>query len=470
MPITAVVMAAGEGTRMKSSHPKVMHKMLDKPLVWWALKHAKEAGATRLVCVVGNGAQEVRGYLEGCSEFFEDDCELIFVEQTERLGTGHAVRVAAEALGGFAGPTLVLNGDTPLVRPQTLTMLVEATQTAHNACTVLTMEPPDPFGYGRVLRDENNKITCIVEEKEATPTQRAVRECNSGMYCFCGRRLTSGLSKITNNNAKGEYYLTDLVDIYRSEGEPVGALLCEDFEETLGVNSRVQLAEATRIMQARINHAHMEAGVTMLDPTQVWIGPCASIGKDTVLMPQTFIWGNSVIGEACEVGPNSRVENSHVGNNCVVDETILQDSIIDDEVKCGPRAYLRGGAHLCRGAKAGTHVELKKSTVGAGSKVPHLSYIGDCTMGEGVNIGGGTITCNYDGINKHPTTIGDRVFIGSDTMLVAPVTIGDDACVGASSCITQDVPAGSLGIERSKQVVVEGFMAKHQERLKKGNA
>ena len=245
------------------------------------------------------------------------------------------------------------------------------------------------------------------------------------------------------------------------------AVACEDYRELLGVNSRSQLAVATKIMQRRINEELMAQGVTILDPDQVWVGPEVSVGMDTVLMPQTFLWGKTTVGEACTVGPNSRLENAHVGNGCVVDETIIQDSTIDNNVKCGPRAYIRGGAHFCDGSKAGTHVEIKGSEVGEGSKVPHLSYIGDARLGKNVNIGGGSITCNYDGKHKSHTEIGDHVFVGSDTMMVAPVTIGNNALVGASSCITSDVPAGALALERSKQVVIEGWADKYWEKLEK---
>ncbi len=452
MPFTAIVLAAGEGTRMKSRHPKVMHNVLDRPLVWWAVNSAREAGAERIVVVVGNGADEVRGYFAG-----EKDIE--FVEQAQRLGTGHAVKVVRDALGGFRGPVVVLSGDSPLVRPETISSLVDHNRAGHYACTVLTMTPPDVTGYGRVY-SEGGEVKSIIEHKDCTPEQREqLRECNSGVYCFCGGRLTANIDSIGNDNVQGEYYLTDMVGIYVGMGEPVSSIHAEDYSELLGVNSRIQLAEATRVMQRRINERHMAAGVTMLDPDSVWIGAEATIGQDTTILPGTMVFGRTTVGTDCVLGPNTRLTNATVGNDCVVDESIIVDSAIDDCVSCGPRAYLRGGTHFLRGAKAGTHVELKNATVGEGSKVPHLSYIGDTQMGSGVNIGGGSITCNYDGKHKNRTTIGDNVFIGSDTMMVAPVTIGDGALVGASSCITQDVPADALALERSKQTIVEGWAA-----------
>lgn len=463
MPVTAIILAAGEGTRMKSRHPKVMHKMLDHPMIWWAADSARKAGVERIVVVVGNGADEVRDY------FAHDElgASVEFVEQAERLGTGHAVRVARDALGAFEGPTVVMYGDTPLVRPQTIRSLIDQARDTHAACTVLTMTPDDPTGYGRIL-SEDGQVKAIIEHKDCTPGQReALRECNSGLYCFCGRRLTQNLDKIGNDNVQGECYITDMVGIYAQMGEPVSAVHCEDAGELLGVNSRSQLAAVTKIMQRRINEGLMAAGVTMMDPEQVWVGPEATVGQDTELLPQTFVWGRSHVGSDCVVGPNSRLVNASVGDGCLVDETIIVDSAIDDEVKCGPRAYLRGGAHFHKGAKAGTHVEIKGSEVGENSKVPHLSYIGDATLGRDVNIGGGSITCNYDGKHKSHTQIGDHVFVGSDTMMVAPVTIGDNALIGASSCITRDVPAGALSLERSRQYVQEGWADQYWERLGK---
>lgn len=457
MPVTAIVLAAGEGTRMKSKHPKVMHKLLDRPLIDWAVRAVREAGASRIVVVVGNGADEVRDELKG-------QVDVEFVEQTERLGTGHAVRVVRDALGDFEGPVVVTYGDTPLVRPDTIRSLVDEATSQHNACTVLTMTPPDPTGYGRIIQ-KNGQVTAIVEEKDCTPEQRKITECNSGIYCFCGRRLSENIDKVGNDNAKGEYYLTDMVGIYAEMGEPVSAVHCDDYTELLGVNSRPQLADATKIMQTRINEQLMSEGVTMLDPSLVWVGPDVTVGRDTTLMPMTMLFGKTTVGEDCVVGPNSRLTNATVGDGCTVDETVIVDSAIDDYVNCGPRAYLRGGAHLHNHAKAGTHVEIKGSEIGEGSKVPHLSYIGDARMGKNVNIGGGSITCNYDGKHKSHTEIGDHVFVGSDTMMVAPVTIGDNALVGASSCITHDVPAGALSLERSQQVIKEGWADAYWERL-----
>lgn len=338
MPINAIVLAAGEGTRMKSRHPKVAHKLLDKPLVWWTVDAARKAGADRIIVVVGNGADEVRA-------IFADDADVECVEQTERLGTGHAVRVVRDAIGAFEGPTLVLYGDTPLVRPQTIADLVRETQAHHNACTVLTMCPPDPTGYGRIRRDQTGAVTAIVEHKDCTPEeQAALVECNSGMYCFCGGRLTANIDKIGTNNAQGEYYLTDMVDIYVGMGEPVSALCSNNYSEMLGVNSRAQLATATKVMQARINGKLMDEGVTMLDPEQVWVGPEVCVGRDTELLPQTMLWGTTSIGSDCVIGPNTRLENVVVGDGCTVDDTIGRDAVVEAGTVVGPRAVLRPGA------------------------------------------------------------------------------------------------------------------------------
>ena len=461
MPLTAIVLAAGEGTRMKSRHPKVAHKLLDRPLVWWPVHAAREAGADRIIVVVGNHADEVRAVFDG-------DADVEFVEQTERLGTGHAMMCVRDALGDFRGPTVVLYGDTPLMRAETIANLVEHTKAGHYACTVLTMSPADPTGYGRIKRDAEGNVLAIIEHKDCTPEEQAtLTECNSGIYCFCGRRLSENIDKIDNNNAQGEYYLTDMVGIYREIDEPVSALLAEDDSELLGVNSRVQLAQVTKIMQRRINEGLMASGVTMLDPDQVWVGPEVTVGQDTELLPQTMLWGTTSIGSDCVVGPNTRLTNVRVGDGSSVEETVGFDTVIDEDVTVGPRAYLRPGTHLCAKAHVGTHVEIKNSTIGAGSKVPHLSYIGDTQMGSGVNIGAGSITCNYDGVHKHSTLIGNDVFVGSDTMMVAPVSIGDGALIGASSCITKDVPADALAIERSEQRMVKGYAKERRERLKR---
>ncbi len=461
MPMTAIILAAGEGTRMKSRHPKVMHKLLDRPLVSWVTRAARNAGADRIVVVVGNGAEEVRAHLAS-----EPDVEC--VEQTERLGTGHATRVAIEAAHVNEGPVVILNGDLPLIEPETIRAFADTVSGGEHACAILTCTPPDPFGYGRVELAGDGSVTRIIEQKDCTPEQDAeLLECNAGCYAFDGALLSAHVDEIGCENAQHEYYLPDMVEILRSHGHSTTITHCADYVEGLGVNSRVQLAELTALAQEKINRNLMASGVTMLDPKTVWVGPDVTVGRDTELLPMTMLWGATTVGESCVVGPNTRLTNTTVGNNVLLEEVVGVDVTIDDDATCGPRAYLRGGAHVLEGAHIGTHVELKNTVVGKGSKVPHLSYIGDCEMGAGVNIGGGSITCNYDGVHKSRTTIGDGAFIGSDTMMVAPVNIGAGAITGASSCITQDVPADALAVERSQQFMKEGFASKRLERLRK---
>lgn len=464
MPMTAIILAAGEGTRMKSRHPKVMHKLLDRPLVSWVTRAARAAGAERIVVVVGNGAQEVRDHLAN-----EKNVE--FVEQAERLGTGHAVRVALEATGIDAGPVVILNGDLPLIEPKTVRAFAESVADGGHAASVLTMTPPDPHGYGRIELDEDGTVARIIEQKDCTSEQDArLLECNAGCYAFDGALLAAHVSEIGNDNAQGEYYLPDMVEILRGHGHATTIVHCEDYREGLGANNRVQLAELAALARDRINERLMLDGVTILDPATTWVGPDVTVGRDTVLLPMTMLWGATSVGQECVLGPNTRLTDCTVADHVTLEETVGVDVTIEKDVTCGPRAYLRGGAHVLAGAHVGTHVEIKNSVIGEGSKVPHLSYIGDCTMGAGVNIGGGSITCNYDGVHKNRTVIGDNVFVGSDTMMVAPVTIGDGALVGASSCVTKDVPADALYLERSKERIVEGYAARRLERLKKGEA
>ena len=327
------------------------------------------------------------------------------------------------------------------------------------------MHMDDPFGYGRIVR-EGEAVVRIVEQKDANEQEAAITECNSGFYCFDAPALFDALSRVSNDNAQGEYYLTDVLEICRNDGREVLALQTADAEEAMGVNSRVQLAQATHAMQHRINNRHMMAGVTMWDPESTFIGPDVEIAQDVELWPQTYLLGTTKVGSHSVIGPNTRLTDTQVGCGARVDETVAIEAQIDDAAECGPRAYLRPGTHLCEGAKAGTHVEIKKSTIGKGSKVPHLSYIGDTTMGENVNIGAGSITCNYDGVNKNHTEIGDNVFVGSDTMMVAPVNIGAGAIIGASSCITRDVAPDALALERADQREIEGWAAKHMAKLK----
>lgn len=449
METAAIILAAGEGTRMKSRKPKVVHEVLGKPLVKWVIDRTKEAGIDHIVTVVGFKHEMVTPIVEGKSQ--------VVIQPVQR-GTADAVNVCREALSDFDGSLLVLSGDCPLITSQTIASLVQTREKVDAGCVVLTMELEDPTGYGRIIRDETEQVARIVEQRDASPSEAAINECNSGFYCFDARTLFNALEQVGNTNAQNEYYLTDVIDICRKQGKSVLALKAEDPSECLGVNSRRQLAEATKKLQLRINGEYMDNGVTMLDPDLVWIGPDVVIAPDVELLPMVVLHGETSIGTDSVIGPNTRLTDTTVGEGCTIDETVAIEATIDNNVKCGPRAYLRPGAHLCDGSKAGTHVEIKKSTIGKGSKVPHLSYIGDCEMGEGVNIGAGTITCNYDGVHKHKTIIGNDVFVGSDTMLVAPVEVGDRALIGAGSCITKDVSEGALALGRARQTELKGWV------------
>ena len=426
MEASALILAAGAGTRMKSSKPKVAHQIFGKPLVRWVVD-AAHALLTDVTTVV----------------------------QEEQLGTAHAVLAARGALEGRSGSLVVLTGDSPLVRAETIAELVRTREEANAAVVVLTMEAENPTGYGRIIRDAAADVQEIVEQKDCTPEQAAVTECNSGFYCFDIETLFAALEEVSTDNAQGEYYLTDVLGIARNQGKRVLGLKAEDASECLGVNSRRQLAEATKVLQQRINGMHMDNGVAIMDPATTWIGPDVTIEPDVEILPMTFLMGATSIATGSVVGPNSRLTDTTVGANCQVEETVAIETVLDADVTCGPRAYLRPGTHMCEGSKAGTHVEIKKSTIGKGSKVPHLSYIGDTTMGEGVNIGAGSITCNYDGEKKWPTTIGDNCFVGSDVMMVAPVTLGENSLIGAGSVITKDVSAGALGLGRARQTEIE---------------
>ena len=459
MSTAAIVLAAGAGTRMKSKKPKVAHEVLGKPLVRWVVDAAREAGVERVVSVVGYAREQVAPLVEG-------DTEIVVQEQQN--GTAGAVAVCADALADFDGSLVVLSGDCPLISSETIAALVKAREDADAAVVVLSMELENPFGYGRIIRGEDGSVVRIVEQKDATPEEAAVCECNSGFYCFDAKALFAALSKVGSDNAQGEFYLTDVLEICRNEGRVVTALTAQDPTECLGVNSRAQLAQAASVMRDRINARHLAAGVTMWDPSSVWIGPDVRIERDVELLPQVILMGSTSIGEDSVVGPNTRLTDTTVGRGCVIDETVAVEAVVDDGATCGPRAYLRPAAHLCEGAKAGTHVEIKKSTIGAGSKVPHLSYVGDATIGEGVNLGAGTITCNYDGAKKWPTVIGDDVFVGSSTMLVAPVSIGAGSLIGAGSVITEDVSPDALALGRARQVEIEGWAEENRRKRAEG--
>jgi bifunctional UDP-N-acetylglucosamine pyrophosphorylase/glucosamine-1-phosphate N-acetyltransferase len=454
MTFSTLILAAGAGRRMKSARPKVIHELLGKPLVRWVIDAAQEAGSAEIITIVGHEREQVIPLVE----------DTRVVVQAERLGTGHAVMVAREILThkDFPASLVVLCGDTPLITSRTISELVSLRCERAAAVSLLTHTLDDPTNYGRIVRNGTGELVRIVEEKDATPAERAIKECNSGVYCFDVEVLLSTLAELGCDNAQGEYYLTDVVAACVARGLLVVAHAAEA-AETQGINSRAQLAQASATMQRRINAAHMEAGVTMLDPSLVWIGPDVALENDVELLPLTFLSGTTSVGSGSVIGPNTRVTDSVVGRDCRLDESVVTGATLADGVSVGPRAYLRAGTVMGSGSKAGTHVEIKNSTIGAGSKVPHLSYLGDAVLGEEVNIGAGAITCNYNGTEKLPTHIGDRSFIGSDTMLVAPVTLGADVVTGAGSVITKDVPNGALALERTEQAVVKDWARRRKQ-------
>ncbi|MCL2631601.1 MAG: bifunctional UDP-N-acetylglucosamine diphosphorylase/glucosamine-1-phosphate N-acetyltransferase GlmU [Coriobacteriia bacterium] len=454
MAFSTIILAAGAGTRMVSAKAKAAHELLGKPMIRWVVDAAVAAGTDRILTVVGHEREQVIPLVS----------ETTIVVQEERLGTGHAIMVARAELEHFAtrGSSLVvLSADTPLLTGDTIKALVETQQGTGAAVCLLAHEMNDPTGYGRVILGESGTVDRVVEDRDATDEERSVTLCNSAAYCFDLPLLLANLEKLGNSNAQGEYYLTEVFSLLVKSGESVVALP-GDASEAQGINDRLQLALASSLMQKRINTAWMMAGVTMLDPASVWIGPEVELSSDVEILPQVILSGKTFVARGTFIGPNCRIADSIIGRDCVIEESIILESELEDGVSCGPRAYLRPGTLMKLGSKAGTHVEIKNSIIGVGSKVPHLSYVGDATLGTDVNIGAGTITCNYDGYDKHRTEIGDRAFIGSDTMLVAPVTIGADTVTGAGSTITKNVPDGALGIERSEQKIIRGWVYKRR--------
>ena len=442
-PLAAVVLAAGEGKRFKSEMPKVLHTLCGKPLVSYVLEALEPVEAQRTVVVVGRGADEVKQSTKAATSK-----KLAFALQEKQLGTGDAARVADDALGKFAGDVLILPGDSPLLTTETLQALIDHHQKTKAAATILTAELDDPTGYGRIIRGSDGSVERVVEHRDATPDQRKTKEVNTSVWVFDRAALRTALTKIDRTNDQQEYYLTDVVQILREKGEQVEAYTTQDATEALGANSRVELADIAALMRRRINVRHMLDGVTIVDPASTFIDAGVTIGRDAVLHPMTHLHGITTIGEGAEVGPNVRLVDTKVGAGATVLNAVAKEAEIGAQAQVGPFAYLRPGAVLEEGAKAGTYVEVKKSRIGKGSKVPHLSYIGDAEIGKNVNIGAGTITCNYDGETgkKSKTVIEDDVLIGSDTMLVAPVTVGKGAVTGAGSVVSRDIPPDGVAL------------------------
>lgn len=436
---------------MKSDLPKVLHPLGGKSLVEWVLGSLSEVSPVRQLVIVGYQAELVEQALQARQAEFTPALE--FVQQPEQLGTGHAIQQLLPHLAGFTGDLLVLNGDVPLLRPQTLKQLLHTHQASQNPATILTAQLPDPKGYGRVFCDENNLLQQIVEDRDCTPEQKQNQRINAGIYCFRWPDLAQVLPNLKAENNQKEYYLTDAVNYL----QPVTVVDVADYQEILGINDRKQLAEAYTILQHRIKEQWMAAGVTLIDPASTTIDDTVQLEADVIIEPQTHLRGKTLIQTGSRIGPGSLIENSQIGKNVTVLFSVVSDSTVAESARIGPYAHLRGHAEVGNGCRIGNFVELKNATLGDRTNVSHLSYLGDATVGTRVNIGAGTITANYDGVKKHRTQIGDRSKTGSNSVLVAPITIGEDVTIAAGSTVTEDVPADSLVIARSRQVVKPGW-------------
>ncbi|WP_274308721.1 bifunctional UDP-N-acetylglucosamine diphosphorylase/glucosamine-1-phosphate N-acetyltransferase GlmU [Solibacillus daqui] len=453
--IFAVILAAGQGTRMKSKLYKVLHPVCGKTMVEHVIDHIGSLNVERVVTVVGHGAELVKETLGDKSEY---------VLQAEQLGTAHAVQQAEPILGSLEGTTLVVCGDTPLIRPETMQALFAHHEANNAKATILTAVAENPTGYGRIIRDADGQVAQIVEQKDASAEQQLVKEINTGTYCFDNKALFEALKQVKNDNAQGEYYLPDVIEILQKQGEVVAAYVTENFDETLGVNDRFALSQAEELMRARINERHMRNGVTIINPASTHISADAVIGSDSVLLPGVIIEGKTVIGEDCKIGPNSHIVNSKIGNSTTIHSSVVLNSQVGNETAVGPFAHLRPESTLGDHVKIGNFVEVKKSTLGDDTKVSHLSYIGDAEIGSNVNIGCGSITVNYDGKNKFKTTIEDDVFVGCNSNLVAPVTLKKGSFIAAGSTITKEVPEEALAIARARQENKLGYLSKNKSK------
>ncbi len=450
MSIKCIILAAGQGTRMKSDIPKVLHEALGRPLIHYPIEAAKSIGAKEVGVIVGHQADKVKKMLG-------DNFAYYF--QKEQLGTGHAVMQAIDFIEDDT-QILILCGDVPLITSSVLQKMLHAHNEMKNSVTVLSAKVDNPYGYGRIARDAKGKFVKIVEEKDATSEEKAIEEINGGIYIFEGKALKYALSKLTNNNVQNEYYLTDTIEILLAEGHHLEAVCAEDSNDILGVNSREQLAQVVLIMQQRINNKHMKNGVTIIDPKNTYIGREVSIGQDTIIEPGCIIQGNTKIGSGCMIGFHSKIINSTLCDQVDIESSVIKDSFVDEGSHIGPFAYLRPNSHIGKNTKIGDFVEIKNAVIGNGTKISHLTYVGDADVGENVNFGCGTVVVNYDGKKKHRTTIKDNAFIGCNTNLVAPVVIEEGAYTAAGSTITKTVPKNSLAIARAKQENKEGWVKK----------
>lgn len=445
---SAIILAAGMGTRMKSDKIKVLHEICSQPVLHWVYNSCEKAGCNRIVTVVGHKKEDVMSTM---------GTDKLYAVQDKRLGTGHAVMMTKDLFKGVDGTVVVVNGDTPLIRPETIRAAVEYHNANGNSATVISAVLDDPAHYGRIIRNDDGSFRCITEFKDANDEERAVKEINSGMYCFNCADLFDALDKVTNDNAQGEYYLTDTMKILKEAGKKADAYVMGDSDELLGINDRMDLAVAAAVMKRRINRALMEQGVTIVDPDNTYIDADVKIAQDTVIYPSCYIKHGTVIGKNCEIGPNTTLDNCSVGDGTTVINSVACDSTIGNETNVGPFAYIRPNSHIGNRIKIGDFVEVKNSTIADGTKVAHLTYVGDSDVGKDVNFGCGTVTVNYDGEKKYRTVIGNHVFIGCNANLVAPVKIDDHAFIAAGSTITDDVESDALAIARARQVVKSGW-------------
>ncbi len=440
---TSVILAAGMGTRMKSEMPKVIHKVCGKELVRWVVDESKKAGAERVVSIIGHRAEMVRPVVGADTEI---------AVQSEQLGTGHAVMQAVPFIKDYEGYVVILSGDTPLIRAETIKAAVEYHRESNNSATVITAELPDASGYGRIVRAADGAVLKIVEQKDATEEEKKIREINSGMYVFNADALVWALGKLTPNNAQGEYYLTDTLEHLKNDGRRIGGYTIADNDEIRGINNRVQLHEAETIMQERINTRHMTNGVTIVQPSSVIIGDDVEIGNDTIISSNVVIMGNTKIGSGCVIEMNCKIENSVIKDNVHITSSVVLNSEIGEGTSVGPFAYVRPGNKIGRNVRVGDFVELKNDVIDDDTKISHLTYLGDSDIGKNVNFGCGTVTCNYDGKDKFRSKIGDNVFVGCNTNFVSPVNVGDNVYIAAGSTITEDIPDNALSIARARQV------------------
>ncbi|WZL72824.1 bifunctional UDP-N-acetylglucosamine diphosphorylase/glucosamine-1-phosphate N-acetyltransferase GlmU [Clostridiaceae bacterium 35-E11] len=449
--LTAVILAAGAGTRMKSKLPKVLHQVCGQTMVAHVMDVAEKAEVQQTILVIGHEAEQVKNSIK--------DRNVQFALQQEQLGTGHAVMQAEKDLPD-EGHVLLLCGDTPLIEEQTIKNLINFHKTGDFQATILTAKFEDPTGYGRIVRNEKGHVIKIVEHKDADEIEKNIQEINSGIYCYDAKLLKRALKKLTNNNAQKEYYITDVIEILNQEGYQIGAYQAEDKTEIMGINSRIQLAQAEEIMRSKILRKLMESGVTILHPQNTYVDKTVKVGRDTILYPGTILKGNTEIGEDCIIGHNCRIENSVIKNNVEIQSSTIIDSFVDESCHVGPYAYLRPNSKLGKKVKIGDFVEVKNSTMGDGSKASHLAYIGDAQVGKNVNIGCGVVFVNYDGKNKYKTTVEDNAFVGSNVNLVAPVTVKQNGYIATGSTITKEVPEGALSVAREKQRNIMGWVEK----------